>query len=205
MLCRPLVLASASPRRAELLTQLGLPYHTCPSHVDEPAPHAGEDLLQWAQHAAEMKARATAVLLPADPVLILGADTVVVLPSDLHDAPCLHGNPVRVLGKPRDTEDARAMLQALAGRTHTVISAFALLTHPEGTLVTEAVETQVEFRQLSASDIDTYVASGEPLDKAGAYGIQGLGAVLVEAIRGDYFTVVGLPLAHLWQALAPWR
>lgn len=204
-LTRPLVLASASPRRAELLAQLGLPFQALPAHLPEPPPAVGEDVLAWARAAALAKARATAAMLPATPALVLGADTVVLLSTDTAAAPCLHGRPVRVLGKPRDDAEARAMLQALSGRAHTVVSAFALLCHPEGEAVTEAVETTVTFQALTARDIDEYIASGEPRDKAGAYGIQGRGAVLVAGISGDYYTVVGLPLARLWQILAPWR
>jgi septum formation protein len=97
------------------------------------------------------------------------------------------------------------MLRRLAGATHAVISAFAVLVHPEGEALTEAVETAVTFRAITPAEIAAYVASGESLDKAGAYGIQGAGAVLVERIEGDYYTVVGLPVARLWETLAPWR
>ncbi len=204
-LTRPLILASASPRRAALLAQLGLDYTQQPAHGAEPPPRPGEDVPAWAQRAAADKARMTATRLPAGPALVLGADTVVVMPSELPAAPLLHGARVDVLGKPRDTDDARRMLQALSGRAHTVISAFALLAHPEGALITDVVETRVVFRTLSSADIDGYLATGEPLDKAGAYGIQGVGAVLVDRIDGDYYTVVGLPLARLWERLAPWR
>jgi len=200
----PLVLASASPRRAELLAQIGLAFTALPSHVPEPPPLPGDDLLAWAQHAALEKARMTAELLPADPALVLGADTVVVLPTERPVAPLLHGQPVTVLGKPRDAAEATTMLTTLSGRAHAVISAFALVHHPSGEAITDVVETQVFFRRLSAEEIAAYVASGEPLDKAGAYGIQGFGAVLVDRIEGDYFTVVGLPLARVWQRLAPW-
>lgn len=168
----------------------------------------GEDLLAWAREAALAKARATARVLPTDTpsALILGADTVVVLPVDAaEDAPRLHGQSVRVLGKPQDAEDARRMLHTLSGRCHSVLSAFALLTYPEGEAITDVVETQVYFRELAPDEIAEYVASGEPLDKAGAYGIQGCGAILVERIAGDYYTVVGLPLARLWQELHRWK
>jgi len=158
----------------------------------------------WAQHAALAKARASAAQLPPDPALVLGADTVVVAPY--HGAgPSLHQQTVCVLGKPRDAGDACAMLRMLSGREHVVLSAFALVTHPAGHAHTEVVETRVRFRSLSAAEIAEYLATGEPLDKAGAYGIQGRGAVLVEEIVGDYYTVVGLPLTRLWQALAPYR
>ena len=143
--------------------------------------------------------------LSPTPALLLGADTVVVLPGGGLDAPCLHGQPARLLGKPRDLDDARAMLRALSGTSHVVVSAFALLAHPEGTEVTEAVTTTVRFRPLDDAEIAAYLATGEPLDKAGAYGIQGRGAVLIDGIAGDYYTVVGLPLTRLWLALDAWR
>ncbi len=202
---RPLLLASASPRRAALLGQIGLDFCCRPAHVYETPPSAGEELRDWAQRAALEKARAAAATLRAEPVLLLGADTVVLLPADGGEMPLLDGVPVRVLGKPCDSAAAAAMLRTLSGRRHAVLSAFALLAHPEGEAVTDAVVTEVQFRSLSEREIDEYVASGEPLDKAGASGIQGRGAVLVERISGDYATVVGLPLSRLWQALAPWR
>lgn len=200
----PAILASASPRRAELLTQIGVTYTVQPTHVDEPPPQPGQDLLCWAKIAALDKAHATAATLTA-PALVLGADTVVVVEDAHADAPLLHGNPVRVLGKPTDDADATDMLRRLSGREHVVISAFALLETPGAAVVTEAVETRVRFRVLTEDDIAAYVATGEPRDKAGAYGIQGYGAVLVEGIIGDYFTVVGLPLARLWERLQSWR
>ncbi|HEX2948481.1 MAG TPA: Maf family protein [Armatimonadota bacterium] len=206
-LSRPLILASASPRRAELLQQIELPFTVSVGHVHEPPPCPGEDILQWAQKTALVKAQATALQQATSPVIILSADTVVVLPTDDNEGglPLLHNQPAQVLGKPNDASDARNMLMALSGREHTVISAFAIVIHPEGTAITEAVETQVKFRELTETEIEEYVASGEPLDKAGAYGIQGKGAVLIDGICGDYYTVVGLPLARLWKTLEPWR
>lgn len=204
-LTRPLVLASASPRRAELLAQLRAPFTVAASHIDEPPPAESQEVGEWARQIALDKARAAVPLLQSDTALIIGADTVVLVYSWEDRLPVLDHVCVQVLGKPRDADDARRMLRLLSGQTHVVLSAFALLAHPEGTVVTEVVETEVRFRDLSDDDIEEYVASGEPLDKAGAYGIQGLGAVLVDAIDGDYFTVVGLPLARLWQALSPWR
>jgi septum formation protein len=204
-LTRPLVLASASPRRAALLAQLDLAFTVCAAHLDEPPPASGEEILVWARRAAADKARAAAAQLPPDPALVLGADTVVVLPGGDATSPRLHGQPACLLGKPRDVDDARAMLRALSGRAHTVVSAFALLAHPEGTVVSDVATTTVRFRLLDDDDIDAYLATGEPLDKAGAYGIQGRGAVLVDGIDGDYYTVVGLPLTRFWLALAGWR
>ncbi len=205
-LTRPLILASASPRRAALLAQIGLsPRDIVPSRLHEPPPQPHDDVLAYVQRAAEDKARATAAQLSAAPVLVLSADTIVVIDDDQPALPRLHGRLSRVLGKPCDANEATRMLQQLSGRRHTVISAFCLLVHPEGEAHNDAVETTVRFRALTPREIADYVATGEPLDKAGAYGIQERGAVLVEDIVGDYYTVVGLPLARLWVALAPWR
>ena len=130
---------------------------------------------------------------------------MVVLPEiDDPDAPRFHGSGARVLGKPADAEEARTMLRLLSGCEHMVLSSFALIAHPEGVIVSEVVETHVHIRQLTRREINDYVETGEPLDKAGAYGIQGRGAILVTAIQGDYYTVVGLPLSRLWVKLMPW-
>ena len=207
MLTRPLILASASPRRADLLTQIGLTFTTLPSHIDERPADPGEDILAWARESALAKAQATSRLLPVDQsALVLGADTVVILPqTQLAHAPLFHDMPAQVLGKPRDAHEACSMLQLLSHRDHSVLSAFALLTHPDGEASTDTVETRVCFRDLTIHEIESYVASGEPMDKAGAYGIQGRGAVFIREIVGDYFNVVGLPLSRLWERLAPWR
>jgi len=186
---------------------MGLSFRTLISGSEELPPAAGEEILDWAQRAALEKARTSArSLTSTEPALILGADTVVVLPvaSDAH-VPLLHGNPAQILGKPGTPEIARDMLARLSGTSHIVVSAFALLTHPAGESITDVVETRVQFTLLSEEEITRYISSGEPLDKAGAYGIQGLGAVFIESIEGDYYTVVGLPLARLWQRLQPWR
>ena len=204
---RPLILASASPRRAALLAQIGVEFLIRVADVPEPAPAPGADLRDWAKTTAARKAQAVAADASAPiPALILAADTVVLLPAELTcDAPLLDGHPVHVLGKPRDAADAGRMLALLSGREHSVLTAFALLAIPEHQWTLTAVTTRVRFRPLSAADIAAYLAGGEPLDKAGAYGIQGRGAVLIAEIIGDYYTIVGLPLAELWGALAAWR
>jgi septum formation protein len=176
---RRLILASASPRRRELLAQIGVTFDVEVADVDE-----GDD----PRANAVDKARAVAARHRGEDALVLGADTEVVVDGS-------------VLGKPVDDAHAREMLRHLAGRTHSVVSAYALVDCATGDEVVRAVETDVTFRPLTDDDIDAYVATGEPLDKAGAYGIQGRGAVLVERIDGDYFTVVGLPLADLTVAL----
>lgn len=203
---RALILASASPRRAELLRQIGLPFSVLPAYIAEPPPRPGQDVCAWAAEAATAKAMACAAALDHQHALVLGADTVVLhRVVAMPEAPTWEGMPVEVMGKPTDEADARRMLRALSGTTHTVVSALALLAHPEGTVNVEVVATEVTFRPLDDAEIAWYLATGEPFDKAGAYGIQGQGAVLVSALQGDYYTVVGLPLARLWAMIAPWR
>ena len=173
------ILASQSPRRRELLTLVGIAHEVRPAHVDEtvlpgelPEPHA------------ERLARAKARTLAATDhrALVVAADTIVVIDGD-------------ILGKPADEADARITLRRLAGRTHTVHTAVAVAR--AGT-VESAVETvSVTFRPLDDAEIAAYVATGEPMDKAGSYGIQGYGATIVERVEGDYFAVMGLPLVRL--------
>ena len=182
----PIILASKSPRRAELMQQIGLPFTLCPADADESVTPE----LSPAEAVAEIsKRKALAVRKMRDAGdVIVACDTVVALDH-------------RIFGKPHTAEDAEAMLHLLSGRTHSVFSGLTVCC---GTAVTSAVEcTDVTFRTLSDAEITAYVKSGEPMDKAGAYGIQGLGAVLVERIAGDYFNVVGLPLCRLAQMLRP--
>lgn len=171
-----IVLASRSPRRTALLTRLGIPHEVDPAHLDETS-LPGEAPRALAVRLARAKALAVAVRHPDVPVL--GADTVVVLGD-------------RMLGQPASPADAEAMLAGLSGREHRVITAVALA---RGTSAAHRIdETRVWFRALSPDVIRDYVATGEPLDKAGGYGLQGLGTILVERIDGDYFGVIGLPL-----------
>lgn len=181
-----IILASKSPRRRELLNQMGIEdFKVTAPNVDETV----EPGLAPAQMVEELSLRkATAVANRAGPNdLILAADTVVAL----------DGN---VLGKPRDEEDAFAMLSALSGREHHVYTGVTALLGEQA--VTQHEETAVAFRDLTRSEIRAYIATGEPMDKAGAYGIQGLGALLVSGIRGDYCNVVGLPVFRLGRMLA---
>jgi len=184
-----IVLASASPRRADLLRQLGLEADTRPAHVDETY-LAGEVPADHVDRLARAKAEAIASELPD--ALVIGGDTVVV-------------DGRRVMGKPGSDEEAVEMLMRLAGREHHVLSGVAI-AGPSGT-VSRVVRTDVRFREFSESTAIAYVATGEPADKAGAYGIQGFGAALVEEIRGDYYCVVGFPVAALLDLLAEagWR
>lgn len=168
----PLTLASASPRRRQLLEMLGIAVRVVPSHVPEV-----RQPLETPMEYVERLARAKALGVPGG--LVLGADTTVVLDHD-------------ILEKPADPGDALRMLQALQGRTHQVLTSVALAT---GGAVHQATDvTDVTFRPLDEPFLAAYVATGEPMDKAGAYGIQGYGAALVERIEGDFFGVMGLPL-----------
>lgn len=176
--CR-VVLASGSPRRRELLNLVGIPHEVRPPNIDETM-RARETPRRHAERLAREKASAVAT---RDPNLItIGADTIVVVNR-------------KVLGKPRDAAQAAAMLKQLSGREHTVVTAVAV---SRGKKVRSAVEeVRVKFRRLRDDEIQAYIATGEPMDKAGAYGIQGYGATIVECVDGDYFAVMGLPLARL--------
>lgn len=176
-----LLLASRSPRRAELLRTLGVAHAVIDVEVDE-TPWPQEPAAAYVRRLARMKAEAGHATARQPGVPVLGADTSVVLGAE-------------ILGKPRDAADAVAMLTRLAGRVHEVLSGVALVDR-HGALVDAVVATRVEFRPLDAREIEAYVASGEPADKAGGYGIQGLGGALVARIEGSYSNVVGLPLAE---------
>ncbi len=184
-----IILASASPRRAALLRQLGAAFRAEPADVDETIDVTSGTPVDWVKMLARRKAEAVVRRGNVADAVVLAADTVVVLEG-------------RVLGKPASDEEARAGLQALSGRGHEVITGFCLWQPASGTLVNEAVTTRVFFRRLTADEITAYIASGEGRDKAGGYGIQGLGAVLVERIEGCYFNVVGLPLTAVYEGLS---
>lgn len=184
MTSSPLLLASASPRRAELLASAGFSFEIVPAHVDE-TPQAGEEPEELVRRLSREKAEAVAATHPV--AIVLAADTVVV-----HDGV--------LLGKPEDEADAFRMLSALSGDAHEVITGFTLL-FPEGQVHSEVVITEVQFRDLSEEDINAYIASGDPMDKAGACGIQSGAAGFVSRLHGSYTNVVGLPLAEVIQAL----
>ncbi|HMG70433.1 MAG TPA: Maf family protein [Gemmatimonadaceae bacterium] len=173
------VLASGSPRRHDLLNLIGIQHEVRPANIDETM-RPREVPSRHAERLAREKASAIAV---RDPDLItIGADTVVVINR-------------KVLGKPADTADAARMLRMLSGREHTVITAVAVA---RGKKLRSAIEeVRVKFRRLREGEIEAYIATGEPMDKAGAYGIQGFGATIVERVEGDYFAVMGLPLVRL--------
>ena len=176
--CR-VVLASASPRRGELLNLIGIEHEVRPANIDETM-RPRETPRRHVERLAREKASAIA---KRDPDLItIGADTIVVINR-------------KVLGKPRDTDDAARMLGLLSGREHMVTTAVAVA---RGKKLRSAVEeVRVRFRRLRDDEIEAYIATGEPMDKAGAYGIQGYGATIVERIEGDYFSVMGLPIVRL--------
>jgi septum formation protein len=176
---RRLVLASASPRRRELLTQAGYIFEVRPPHVIEDL-RPEEDAIAYVVRLARDKAQAVFTAINDPDAIVLGADTTVTL--DGH-----------ILAKPEDAADAARMLRMLSGRTHRVITGVAIAT-AKGVEVAAEV-TGVQFRTLSDEEIDAYVATGEPTDKAGAYGIQGLAAKWIPRVEGCYFNVVGLPLA----------
>jgi len=175
------ILASQSPRRRDLLTLIGIPHEVRPADIDEryvpgesPRAHA------------ERLARAKAARIAEPGALVIGSDTIVVVDGD-------------VLGKPADERDAAAMLRRLSGRTHLVITAVAAMH--DGRVESGVEEVEVTFHRLGDDDVARYIATGEPVDKAGAYGIQGFGATIVERVHGDYFAVMGLPLQRLVRLL----
>ena len=175
-----IILASQSPRRRELLERMGLPFRIITPDIDE---HMERELPPGELVAAISAEKAGAVAAQAGPdAVVIAADTVVALDG-------------AVLGKPADELDAFKMLSTLSGCRHQVYTGLTVLRGEEQYTVSE--ETTVTFRELSAEEIDRYVATGEPMDKAGAYGIQGYGALLVEGIQGDYYNVMGLPVCRL--------
>ena len=182
---KPIILASNSPRRRELLKQIGLTFTTDPADVDERV-LPGEEAVAYAVRVALDKARVAAGR--AGNGIVIAADTIVVLDDT-------------VLGKPTDSRDAERMLGMLAGRMHRVISGLAVVDAKTGRARTGAASTTVWFRDLTPAEIRSYVLTGEPFDKAGAYGIQERGALLIEKIEGCYFNVVGLPLSLLGEML----
>jgi septum formation protein len=183
-----LVLASASPRRQELLRNAGIAFEVCPANIPE-IPVTGESPRAHAERLAREKAHAVFTHRPRD--LVLGSDTIVVLNE-------------QILGKPRDEPDAARMLRLLSGRTHQVITGVCLLGPELGTAFedTRSEHTCVTMAELREEDIQAYVATREPMDKAGAYAIQGLASRWIPRIEGDYFNVVGLPIALVSRMLA---
>ena len=180
-----IILASTSPRRKEILAKTGLKFSIEPSDYEEDMTLSLPPL-SLAKTLAEEKAKAVAKKYQEG--IIIGADTIVALGD-------------KVLGKPKSKAEAKEMLRLLSGQTNAVITGFAIIDASTGKMVSDAISTDDSITQLSDETIDAYVESGEPLDKAGAYAIQGLGAVIVEKIDGDFFTVMGLPLFRVVQEL----
>jgi septum formation protein len=178
-----LVLASASPRRAEILRNIGWPFDAVAANADE-SRQAGEDAPTYVKRVARLKAEAVARLSPG--MTVVGADTVVVVDAE-------------ILGKPRDPEDAHRMLRRLQGRRHEVLTGLVVFNGRAMEPMVAHQVTEVEFAAMSEEEIDWYVASGEPMDKAGAYAIQGLGARFVVGIKGEHSNVVGLPVRLLYE------
>lgn len=176
-----LILASASPRRKQLLTQIGHTFEVIPSHVPEPA-YQGHDPADYARDLASLKASEIATRYPE--ALVIGADTIVILGEE-------------VLGKPEDEAQAFEMLTKLAGRNHQVITAYSFQMASAGIEETYHVMTQVHFKDLHEDEIRKYIASGAPFDKAGAYGIQDYSSIFVDRIEGCFYNVVGLPVSDL--------
>lgn len=184
-----IILASASPRRSELLKNMGLDFRVVVSNADESEADVSVPPEIYVQELALLKAAATAgQVLKNKNAVVIAADTIVEYDG-------------KILGKPSDEDEARAMLRMLSGRTHRVYTGFCVLRLKDAFTVCKNVCTKVTFKELSDDKIDRYVRSGEPMDKAGAYGIQGLGAMLVDKIEGDYFNVVGLPVSALADVL----
>ena len=181
-----LILASASPRRRELLSLITTDFTVIPAQGEETADKSlPPDIL--VQRLAEQKAAEIALAHPQD--IVIGADTLVFCGSE-------------IMGKPADAADAKRMLTLLSGNTHTVITAVAIAQNGYVTKVF-AEETKVDFFPLTDGEITAYIATGEPMDKAGAYGIQDKGALLVKGITGDYYNVMGLPVGRLYRELKP--
>lgn len=181
---KKLILASSSPRRKELLEQVKLPFTISTSNVDETY-DSHLSPVEIVQFLARKKAEA--VFKNHRDSIVLGSDTIVVLDG-------------KILGKPKNQSEAKQMLSSLSGRTHAVITGVAIMSKEKEECF--AVETLVTFYELTDFEIEYYVDTGEPFDKAGAYGIQGIGATLVKEIKGDYFSVVGLPIARTVRELA---
>jgi len=180
-----IVLASASLRRKQLLEQIGLQFEVTPNNSTE-VNDSSSDPKKLAKSISLKKALSVAPKYRN--AVIIAADTFGILEG-------------KMLGKPKNADEAREMLTTMSGKSHAVVTGFTILDADSGRTVSKAVETKVWFRELTVGEIDTYVSCGEPMGKAGAYAIQGLGAVLIEQIEGDYFNVMGLPLSALVESL----
>ncbi|MBI2051493.1 septum formation inhibitor Maf [Candidatus Roizmanbacteria bacterium] len=181
-----IILASASPRRKQLLEQIGVPFQIVRSDIEEEHIKSEDSHHKLAQRLSLGKARA--VGKTHKNAIIIAADTIVVFQK-------------RIIGKPKTEANASKILKLLCGKTHKVITGFTIIDSESRKSVTKSVETKVKMKALTDEEIKSYVKTKEPLDKAGGYGIQEKGAMLIESIKGDYFNVVGLPLAALSEEL----
>ena len=183
---KKIILASASPRRKELLRQIGLIFEVVPSEIEEDVKD-GEEPREHVLRLARLKAQEIA--RDQDSAVIIGADTIVVLGGE-------------ILGKPKDEEEAFAMLSQMSGRVHRVFTGFCVLDASDGSEYSEAVESKVRFKHLTPEEIRGYIKTDEPMDKAGAYAVQGRGSYMIKEIQGSYTNVVGLPLCELVEVLS---
>ena len=183
-----LILASASPRRKELLRQVGLDFTSVPSKIKEKM-REGEDFRQYPLRISLEKALSVIEGFPrANGCWVIAADTIVVIDSE-------------ILGKPKDPEDARGMLEKLSGREHLVITGFSIVNAKSKDYIQRSVESRVKLKRLAPDEIEGYLKTREPFDKAGGYAVQGVGSFMVERINGSYSNVVGLPMSELIQVL----
>ena len=181
-----IILASASPRRAEILRTIGWPFEALAVHIDE-SRRQGESAAAYVQRLAREKAETAAALTIE--LNVVGADTTVAIDN-------------QILEKPVDADDARRMLEMLSGRWHKVLTGVAVVDRTSLETRVAYQETEVKFASMSIAELDWYIAGGEPMDKAGGYAIQGQGARFIEGIRGDFFNVVGLPVRLLYELFA---
>lgn len=182
---KQIILASSSPRRKKLLEQLGISVKVVPSNIDE---KLNPRLKAKSQAETLSLEKAQAVARNYKDALVLAADTIVYIGTE-------------ILGKPKDTDEAKRMLRKLSGKKHSVFTGFTVIHTETKKTITDSSETKVTFRKLSEQEIKNYVKKEHTLDKAGAYGVQGIGAVLVEKIEGDFFNVVGLPISKIMPIL----
>ncbi|HVZ66909.1 MAG TPA: Maf family protein [Patescibacteria group bacterium] len=183
---KKIILASSSPRRQDLMKFLGIPFDVVSSDFDETR-IPDTDYKQFVEALSFEKAKVVAAAF--DDAIIIGADTVVVLDG-------------KVLGKPKDKEDAAKTLKLLSGTKHLIITGYTIFDTKTGRVVNGSVESAVKLKVLTDSEIKAYIETGEPMDKAGSYAVQGIGGLFVERVEGDYFNIVGLPLKDLRRHLA---
>jgi septum formation protein len=189
MLIQPLILASKSPRRAEILRTVGWEFEVMAANIDETV-RANESAVDYVQRLAQEKAEAVAQRL--DSGVVLGADTIVKVDAT-------------VFGQPQDEQDARRMLRLLSGKWHEVFTGVAVVSVADDHKMVAHQVTRVRFAEMSAAEIEWYLSTGETSDKAGAYAIQGYGAVFIEEVQGDYFNIVGLPIRLVYKLLSEVR